>query len=96
MDLSAQRYYVLGLSVIIVVGMMVVFSDGNMAEYDYTGIVHDTSSSENGFTFYLDTADTTVRCFSRERPLELGYYAVAGTESDDGSIFFVSVMKCLD
>lgn len=96
MVFGSQKYYFIGVSVILVVGIMFVFSDGRLAEYDYTGIVHSVSESENGFTFYLDTSNGTIRCFFRNSPVELGWYAVAGSLSDDGSMFFVSYMQCLD
>ena len=94
--MPSRRYAVLGLSVILVMTVFVFFSDEDNIEYDYSGIVSDIRRGENGFTFTLNTDGCEIRCFSRIEPSYLGYYAVSGVFSDDGSIFFVSDMKDLD
>ena len=94
---TLSRYSVLGLSIILIAGSFVILSDPDSVSYDHTGIVSNVSESTNGFTFHLHTSDRTdIRCFSYDRPSELGYYAVSGDMSDDGNIFFVSVLQCLD
>ena len=91
------RYVILGLSVVLISMVFVHFSDEENIEYDYTGIVSDVREGENGFTFHLHTSGRVdIRCFSEERPAELGYYAVKGDMSDDGGILFVSAMMDLD
>lgn len=94
--MPSRRYAVLGLSVILVMTVFVFFSDEDNIEYDYSGIVSDIRRGENGFTFTLNTDGCEIRCFFRNEPSYLGYYAVSGVFSDDGSIFFVSDMKDLD
>ncbi len=94
--MPSRRYAVLGLSMILVMTVFVFFSDEDNIEYDYSGIVSDIRRGENGFTFTLNTDGCEIRCFSRNEPSYLGYYAVSGVFSDDGSIFFVSDMKDLD
>lgn len=93
----SSRYSVLGLAVVLVTGTFVVFSDEDLVGYEYTGIVSDIREGENGFTFTLSGPDGSgMRCFSREEPSDLGYYAVSGEFSDDGNIFFVSSLRNLD
>ena len=94
---SMSRYTVLGLSILVISGMFVFFTDIDNLDYDYTGIVSDVRESENGFTFHLHTSGRDdIRCFSTIEPVELGYYAIIGDFSDDGNILFVSVMRNLD
>lgn len=93
---NSRRYYVLGLSIILVVGIILVFSDNRMTEFDHTGIAFDVRESRNGFTFSLDTSEDVIRCFSKVRPSDLGYYGVSGSMSDDGNILFVSHMESMD
>ena len=92
-----SRYTVLGLSVVLIIGSFVLLSDPDSVSYDYRGIVSDVSESTNGFVFHIHTPDQEdIRCFSYERPVELGFYAVSGEISDDGNIFFVSYLYNLD
>ena len=72
------------------------FSDERNADYQLTGVVHDVKSSTNGFLFYIDTADDTIRCFSSDRPEDLGLYSLRGSFSDDRGIFFVERMLDTD
>lgn len=91
-----DRYVVVGLSVVLVIGIFLSFSESE-PESDYTGIVHDVSETKSGYMFELlvDGRDD-IRCFSYIRPFELGYYGVTGSLSDDGSLFFVSNLDLLD
>lgn len=92
-----SSYTVLGLAVVMVAGVFVVFSDADSASYDYTGIAQHIRQGDNGYTFDLQTSsDGTFRCFARDSVSDLGYYAVAGEFSDDGTIFFVSSIHSLD
>lgn len=87
----------IGLAVVVLVGSFLVLSDEDVVEYDYTGIIHGIKETTNGFTFYIDVSNgDSIRCFSKEEPADLGYYGVCGSLSDDGTIFFVSHMYCLD
>lgn len=72
------------------------FADEDNVEYDYSGIVHDISTSASGYTFYIDVSEGEMKCYYPEKPEEYGHYRIKGTLSNDGSIFFVSVMQCLD
>ncbi len=92
-----NKYVTLGMAVVVLAGLFLVFSDEGIGEYDHTGIVHDIRSSSSGYTFYIDMSDgSSLKCFSRSEPSELGYYGISGDLSDDGSIFFVSDMVCFD
>lgn len=94
--MSFHRYTALGIAVVMVVLVFVVFSDEDGVEPDMSGIATDIRSGTNGYTFYLETEDSKVRCFSSERPEELGHYGVRGSYSDDRTIFFVSVLISYD
>lgn len=89
-------YQLAGLSVIVLISIFAYFSDEHNAEYDLSGIVHDISSSTKGFIFQIDTTESSYRCFFDESPIELGYYAVRGSFSDDGGIFFIEKMMNMD
>lgn len=90
-------YSTLGLAIVAVTGVFVVFSDENMVDYDFTGIACDVRDGRNGCTFDLQTSkDGTFRCFYGGSVSDLGYYAVSGEFSDDGSIFFISSIHSLD
>ena len=92
-----SRYTVLGVSVLLIAGVFLFFSDTDNIGYDHTGIVSDVRESTNGYTFHLHDSDRNdIRCFSYEEPVEMGYYAVSGEFSDDGNIFFVSTLRSLD
>lgn len=85
------------MAVVVLAGLFLVFSDEDMIDYDRTGIVHDVRPGSSGYTFYIDEYDgSSMKCFSRSEPFELGYYGITGNLSDDGSIFFVSNMVRLD
>ena len=85
------------MAVVVLAGLFLVFSDDDMMEFDHTGIVHDISASSSGYTFQIDMSDgSSMKCFSRSEPVELGYYGIIGNLSDDGSIFFVSNIVSLD
>lgn len=90
-------YTVLGLSVILIAGMFLFFSDEDNIEYELSGIVSDVNTSTNGYTFTIVTATgDEIRCFSYEMPKIMGHYALSGEFSQDGNIFFVSVLRNLD
>ncbi len=92
-----NRYIVLGFSLVLILGSFVVLFDPDSVSYDYTGIVSDVKESTNGYVFQMHTSDhEDIRCFSYEKPKELGYYAISGEMSDDGNIFFVSYLYNLD
>ena len=94
---AVNRYAVLGLSLVLIFGSYVLLSDPDSVSYDFSGIVSDVKESDNGYVFHLHTSDQeNIKCFSEERPSELGYYAVSGEMSDDGGIFFVSFLHSLD
>jgi len=84
-----RRYPLIAVIVVAFILLFAYYSDERNAGYQFSGIAHDVKSSNNGFTFYMDTVDRTIRCFSSERPDDLGYYAVRGNFSDDHNIFFV-------
>lgn len=91
-----DRYVIVGLSVVLVIGIFLAFSDSE-PEPDHTGIVHDVSETRSGYVFeLLIDGRSDLRCFSRDRPLEFGYYSVSGSLSNDGSMFFVSDISLLD
>ena len=93
----SKRYAAVGLAVVLVAVLFVTFSEGEEDEnYDITGIVHDIRGSSNGFIFYIDTVDSQIRCFSRLSPVDLGYYGLKGSFSEDGSIFFVEMLTSLE
>ena len=94
---SSRKYAIIGFSVVLVTMLFLSFS-GDVEDdgYDMTGIVHDVKKSDSGFVFYLDTVDETFRCFDEACPVELGFYGVRGSFSDDGSIFFIESISCLD
>lgn len=87
----------IGLSVLMVVFIIQMFSKGQDDLYCLTGIVADISSTSNGFTFDIHTSDgVVIRCFSHFELVENGYYALSGDYSSDGSIFFVDGFRDLD
>lgn len=95
--MSSKRYVAVGLAVVLVAVLFITFSeDEGDEDYDMTGIVHDIRGSTNGFTFYIDTIDSQIRCFSRLSPVDLGYYGLKGSFSEDGSIFFVETLTSLE
>lgn len=95
--MSSKKYAVVGFAMILIAILFLSFSEGaDENEYDMTGIVHDVHSSSSGFTFHLDTVDGSIRCYSKGFPIDLGYYGVEGSFSDDGSIFFVRAMVHLE
>lgn len=95
--MSSRKYAVVGFSIVLIAVLFLSFSEDMVNdEYDMTGIVHDVKKSDAGFVFYIDTVDGTYRCFDDARPIELGFYGVNGSFSDDGSIFFIESMSCLD
>ena len=95
--MSSKRYAAVGLAVVLVAVLFVTFSEGDEDEnYDITGIVHDIRGSSIGFTFYIFSIDSQIRCFSRLSPVDLGYYGLKGSFSEDGSIFFVETLTSLD
>jgi hypothetical protein len=92
-----NKYIVLGLSVIMVISVFLIFERNDIEDYDISGIVHDVRESTNGWMFYVSTPDgSDIRCFFKERPVDMGHYGVAGDPSDDGGIFFVSSMELFD
>ncbi len=95
--MSSKRYAAVGLAIVLVAVLFITFSeDEGDEDYDMTGIVHDIRGSTNGFTFYIDTIDSQIRCFSRLSPVDLGYYGLKGSFSEDGSIFFVEMLTSLE
>ena len=72
--------------------LFIYFNDANNIDFDEEGIVHDITTSKNGFIFYIDSGDLNVRCFFKESPENYGYYGLTGEYSDDGGIFFVERM----
>jgi hypothetical protein len=87
--LPIRRYALIALSVLAFMLLFAYFSDERNMDFQFSGVVHDVKTSSNGYIFYIDTADESIRCYSSECPDDLGYYAVRGTFSDDGGIFFV-------
>lgn len=97
LGMSSKKYAAVGFAMILVMILFLSFSEGTDEQvYDRTGIVHNVRSSSNGYTFYLDTVDGSIRCYFDESPIDMGYYGVGGSFSDDGSIFFVRTMACLE
>lgn len=91
-----NRYILIGLSVLALISLFAFFSDESNADYNYSGIVHDVKQSSNGFLFYLDTGSEDLRCYCSEQPMDLGYYAVRGSFSQDNKIFFAEVIRSLE
>ena len=91
-----KKYHYLGLSVILLISIFTYFSDENNITYDMTGIIHGVKASSNGYVFSIDTVDGDVRCFCKECPNDLGYYAVRGKYSNDGNIFFIERMHNME
>ncbi len=95
--MSAKRYVAAGFAVILVAVTMAVFVDGeDRLDPDHTGVVSDISESTSGYVFYLNTYNDRFRCYCSSCPVDLGYYGVTGSFSDDGSIFFVSFLIPLE
>ena len=94
--LPISKYTLIALSVLVFILLFAYFSDERNMDYQFSGVVHDIKSSSNGYIFYIDTAEEPIRCYSSERPENLGYYAVRGTFSDDGGIFFVEGWSDID
>ena len=86
----------IAIAVVSFILLFAYYSDERNAGYQFTGIVHDLKESTNGFIFYIDTKDETIRCFSSERPEDLGLYSIRGSFSDDRGIFFVEKMLDID
>ncbi len=94
---NSRNYILLGISVVAILSMFVIFSDDDTGSYDYTGIAYDIHSTASGFRFYIQTGSgESFRCFSYNEPADLGYYGIRGSFSEDGSMFFISSMHCLD
>jgi len=94
--LSIKTYTLIALAVLSFILIFAYFSDERNMDYQFTGVIHDVKTSTNGFIFYIDTVDESIRCYSSERPDDLGYYAVRGSFSDDRGIFFVERMSDID
>ncbi len=94
---NSRSYILLGVSVVVILSLFVTFSEDDEESYDYTGIVYDVSSTSSGFRFFIQTGSgESFRCFSYNEPTEIGYYGIRGSFSEDGSMFFISSMHCLD
>lgn len=87
--LKIRRYSLIAIAIISFILLFAYYSDERNAGYQFTGVVHDVKASTNGFIFYIDTADQTIRCFASDQPKDLGLYSVRGSFSDDRGIFFV-------
>lgn len=94
--MSSRKYMIAGIAVVLVVSLFVVFSDDDAVDPDMSGIVTDIRQSGGGCTFTLNTDGSAVRCYCTEVPLVLGHYGVKGSFSDDGTIFFVSLLIAYD
>jgi len=93
---SLDKYMLIGLSLTLVMMIFVVFTDEDNIEYDYIGIVHDVSSTSNGYTFYMNLSDGSFqKCYFKDEPILYGYYSFNGTFSDNGDILFISEMNLL-
>ena len=91
-----SRYVIIGVSVIMVLSVFVTFSDQESG-MDYTGIAHDVTQTKSGYVFeLLVDGRYDLRCFAHTSPIDLGYYGVTGSMSDDDSIFFASDIHYLD
>lgn len=84
-----KRYSLIAIAVVSFILLFAYYSDERNAGYQFTGVVHDIKSSTNGYIFYIDTAEETIRCFSSDQPEDLGLYSFRGSFSDDRGIFFV-------
>jgi hypothetical protein len=91
-----SKYLLIGLAILVVISIFSYFSDEENVEYDYYGIVHDIKSTSNGYIFYLDTLENDIRCYSSGIPNDLDMYAVKGSFSSDGNLFFVEFMMDID
>ncbi len=92
--LLIRKYLLMAAFALSVILLFAYFSDERNIEYQYSGIVHDVKASSNGYIFYIDTVEESIRCYCEECPENQGYYAVRGSFSDDRGIFFVK--DCLD
>ena len=84
-----RKYSLIAIAIVFFILLFAYYSDERNAGYQFTGIIHDVKSSTNGYIFFIDTADQTIRCFSSEQPNELGLYSIRGNFSDDRGIFFI-------
>ncbi len=97
LQIFRDKYCLLCLAVagiLVSVGVLDPHGEENDSE---EGIVHDVTVSTSGFVFVLDSLDGEhIRCFCREEPVSGGLYRIDGAMSEDGTIYFVSVLRHLE
>ncbi len=91
-----RKYTLIALSVLAFILLFAYFSDERNIDYQLSGVVHDIKASSNGYIFYMDTAEESIRCYCPECPNDMEYYAIRGTFSDDRGIFFVERWSDID
>ncbi len=94
--MAIGRYKLIGISLIVVLSIFLLYSDGEPSSIDFKGIVSDVNESSTGFTFILNTYDGPIHCFFTECPEDMKYYGVEGDFSQDGTILFVNELVPLE
>lgn len=91
--LLKDRYFLLCVSV----AFIILFSSFLLPvqEQGEVGVVSDIRETSSGYTFDFDSESSSLRCFSKEKPLNGAVYVIKGNLSDDGMMFFVSSMTLI-
>ena len=67
---------------------------GKEKDEDIIGMVYDIRTTQSGYSFsFEDACGGNIRCFARTLPVEYGVYAIRGSLSEDGNMFFISSMR---
>lgn len=84
-----NKYSVLAISVIILIGLFSYFQIGEDDE-TVTGFASDIRQSNSGYVFFINDPDgNSIKSFSSFQP-DILVHSFHGNYSSDGSIFFVS------
>jgi len=91
-----DKYSLLCISVALIILITVAVNQEEPQNDDKIGIAHTVKGTQSGYTFILEDGDgIKMKCFTRIEPNEYAVYAVRGSLSGDGSIFFVSSMNMI-
>jgi hypothetical protein len=91
-----DRYSLLCISVsaMILIAAFVNEEEPGKEDKDMVGVVYDIKTTQSGYSFsFEDAQGDKMRCFARTMPAEFETYAIKGSFSDDGSMFFISSMQ---
>jgi hypothetical protein len=92
-----DRYSLLCFSVALMIMMTLFLETEEVGEEKRIGVVYDVDASQSGYVFYFeDSYGERMRCFVRAEPAEFGVYAIKGSFSDDGGLFFVNKMEPIE